>query len=359
MKNKVKGSISQTTITLKYEGVTIYIKRETDMLLFEEAKAVLKKGNDKEIVEMFLDIKAKLEKFTNMVFEVEKEQIFLKGDTTPIPDLLAEKLLHMERAKEDFMPLVRFWKKLRTNPSQDSIDQLYGFLVHNNIPITETGDIVTEKGVTQKRGGMPEELVDCHTKQIDNSIGMEVSMDRSEVDADPTQTCSNGLHVGAPDYVRRHYGNDIIVKCLVNPRDVVAVPKDYNNTKMRVCRYVVAGYSTKMDQQKLVFSLNDFMQIPTPDDMETMERLSTHKPSKGVDSPNEVKSKKAKKKDKHTASKKFVNKATKKIDGLSASKIVELVNEETGVMFTFNLKSKKTIVKNAIKVLSNHYEAKA
>ena len=354
MKKSIKASIAQTTITMKFEGVTIYIKREENVILFEESKEVIKKGSLEEIEAMFKSVKAKLEKYTNKIFEVEGDEIFIKGDDTPIPELLADKLIALEAANEDFMPLVRFWKKLRTNPSKASIEQLYGFLVHNNIPITETGDIVTEKGVNQKRGGLPEELVDCRTSSIDNSIGMEVIMDRSKVDEDPTVTCSHGLHVGAAEYVRNWYSNNIIVVCTVNPRDVVAVPTDYKNTKMRVCRYIVSGYSDKTKKDKLIFKLSDFLQSPLKEDVEKMKSISKESPTTR-NNKDEVVSKKARK-SKTTIPKKYINKATKKVNGLSASKIVALVEKETGVVFTYSLKSKSTIVRNAVKVLSNHYE---
>ena len=354
MKN-VKGTISQTTITLKYEGVTIYVKKETDNLLFEECKHVLENGTDEDIRALFLDVKGRLEKYTNEIFTVENEQIMLKGDEVRIPDLLAEKLMEMEKNKEDFMPLIRFWKKLKENPSQESIDQLYGFLVHNNIPITETGDIVTEKGVNQLRGGLPDQLVDSYTGTVDNSIGSEVSMPRELVDADPTNTCSVGLHVGAPQYVRKWYNNEIIVQCIVNPRDVVSVPTDYNNTKMRVCRYVVAGFSPLNNKGKMVMKLEDFL-TNAPEGV--LDRSEDDKKAKSGSNTGRAKTKKAKKSDLKVG-KKFITKAKKAIKGLSGSKIMKFVAEETGVQMTYNPKSKSTIVKKAIEVLSQHYEVKA
>jgi hypothetical protein len=68
-----------------------------------------------------------------------------------------------------------------------------------------------------------------------------VTMDRSKVDDDPQHTCSSGLHVCADEYLKGYAtGSDnrtLVVE--VNPADVVAVPYDYNFSKMRVCRYKV------------------------------------------------------------------------------------------------------------------------
>lgn len=353
--NNVRATISQTTITMKYKGYTVYVKKETDNLLFEEAKTILKSKDEEKIKTMFLDIKEKLEKFTNQIFTVENEQLFLKNDTTPIPELLAEKLLQLENQKEDFMPLIRFWKKLKRNPSQDSVNQLYGFLVHNNIPITETGDIVTEKGVSQLTGGLPEELVDDHSGTVDNSIGSEVTIARDKVDPDPERTCSSGLHVGAPDFVRNHWNSSIIVQCVVNPKDVVAVPVDYKNTKMRVCRYIVAGYSPKTLSSKLIFKLEDFVTTPPQEVLEVIKEKSGKGETKKKKNKDKVVTKKSKKKD-FVVPKKYINKAKKDIDKLSGRKIMDFVKEKTGVSMTYNPKSKKTIVKKAIEILSQHYE---
>jgi hypothetical protein len=61
-------------------------------------------------------------------------------------------------------------------------------------------------------------------------------MDRDQVDADSSQTCSRGLHVASWDFVKSH---GTIVSVKVNPVDVVSIPYDYNGQKMRVCRYQV------------------------------------------------------------------------------------------------------------------------
>ncbi len=65
-------------------------------------------------------------------------------------------------------------------------------------------------------------------------------MPRNEVDENSEVTCSQGLHVASYSYMD-HYPGERIVICKVNPKDVVAVPADYNNAKMRVSGYEVVG----------------------------------------------------------------------------------------------------------------------
>jgi hypothetical protein len=70
-------------------------------------------------------------------------------------------------------------------------------------------------------------------------------MPRNAVDEDKERTCSYGLHFCSiqylPSFSDSDGGKTMIVK--INPKDVVAIPADYNNTKGRTCRYeVVAEY---------------------------------------------------------------------------------------------------------------------
>jgi hypothetical protein len=354
MKDKLKGVVGESSIVLHYGGEAITIQASTDRLLFEEFKDLIRENNSDKLVSKFLDVKSRIEKYTDKNFYVKEDRIFIKGDDQPIPDKLALKLLELETTNQDFMPLIRFWKKLKQNPSPASIEQLYGFIEHNNIPITEMGDIVTEKGVKQRTGAPVGELVDDRTGLVDNSIGMEVFMDRDKVDSNPNQTCSFGLHVGAPDYVRKHYSNNIIIQCIVNPRDVVAVPTDYNNTKMRVCRYVSAGYSANAEY-KPIYKLSDFIGNPPEDLQKDMISLSSEKVSKEkeVKKDKDVKSVITKK---HKNVNELLDKFLKKFSSMTGKAIIAFVSKNYNVELPHNPKSKTAIVKKAAKIAADHEE---
>ena len=122
-----------------------------------------------------------------------------------------------------------------TNPSKRAVDELYGFLEKNSLPITPDGHFLAYKKVRQN-------YFDCHTGKMDNSVGKIVEMERNEVDDNKDQTCSTGLHFCSQEYLPHFGGGDsrvVIVK--INPRDVVSIPVDYNNAKGRACRYEVIG----------------------------------------------------------------------------------------------------------------------
>jgi hypothetical protein len=101
------------------------------------------------------------------------------------------------------------------------------------MPITPDGHFLAYRAVAPN-------YRDIRTGTIDNSIGCKPSMPRNKVDEDPNRTCSYGFHACSFDYLP-HYahanGHVMIIK--INPRDVVAIPRDYNNTKMRICTYEV------------------------------------------------------------------------------------------------------------------------
>jgi hypothetical protein len=82
-------------------------------------------------------------------------------------------------------------------------------------------------------------FTDIHSQTFTIKLGEVVNMPRHQCDPDPERTCSSGLHIGAPGYVKGFGGGyeRRIIACLVNPAHVVAVPVDYSYEKMRVCEY--------------------------------------------------------------------------------------------------------------------------
>lgn len=146
---------------------------------------------------------------------------------------LTRRFIQMYKEKQALKPLVRFIDNLMENPSNRSVTQLYGFLECNSLPITDDGHFIAYKRVN-------DDYTDCYTGKIDNSIGQVPEMDRNMVDDDPNRTCSHGLHVCSREYLNSYTGSRIMI-VKVNPRDVVSIPRDYNFSKMRCCKYEVIG----------------------------------------------------------------------------------------------------------------------
>jgi len=130
-------------------------------------------------------------------------------------------------------PLVAFMENMMTNPSFRAVNELYGFLEKNRLPITPDGHFLAYKRVR-------ENYTDCHTGTMDNSVGKIVEMERNKVDDNQNNTCSSGLHFCSENYLKS-FGGDRTMIVKINPRDVVSIPTDYNNAKGRACRYEVVG----------------------------------------------------------------------------------------------------------------------
>lgn len=144
---------------------------------------------------------------------------------------LHAKIMSLVKDKKPPQYLERFLDNLRTNPSADSILDLYDFLEANNLPITEDGHFLAYKYVRS-------DYKDSYTGTMDNSVGKVVEMPRENVNPNRHQTCSTGLHFCQAKYMS---SPDRVMVVKVNPRDVVSIPTDYDRQKGRCCRYEVVA----------------------------------------------------------------------------------------------------------------------
>ena len=236
---KIKALESSKTIVLKYKDEIINIQKSSQPELFKKVSNLILNKDQAGLIEEFTKASKNIAEYAGEDFSVKHGVLTMKKTGEVMPTCIAKKLQELNKEGADYQPLLNFWEKLKKNPSESSKKELYKFMLHNNISLTPDGDFIVEKGVSQING----RLVDCHSGQIDNSIGSVVEMKREDVDNDRRRTCSKGLHVAPKCYVRQFYSSGIIIECLVNPVDVVSVPIDYSNRKMRVCKYMVIGYA--------------------------------------------------------------------------------------------------------------------
>lgn len=185
------------------------------------------KENDEQAVLELIDRAEAIRKYSGGSVEIRDGSVYYKGSI--LNNAIVPKLIQMFELGLDVSPWVKFVEKLMKNPSFSSKEQLYRFVEANNVPINKDGDLVLWKWVNN-------DYTDCHTGRIDNSVGAVVEMERSEVDDDPNRTCSAGLHVCSKNYTR--FGTRLMYVA-VSPEDVVSVPTDYQNSKMRTCKYTV------------------------------------------------------------------------------------------------------------------------
>lgn len=187
------------------------------------------KANDWETVDNIIDPKKVVLEYGNGNIAVEGDKLFWKGEE--FHSSLSVRMIRMLQDGFDIKPMVAFMENLMLNPSKRAVTELYGFLEKNNLPITPDGSFLAYKKIRQ-------DYKDCHSGTMDNSVGKVVEMERNKVDDDQNRTCSTGLHFCSRDYLREFRGDRIVI-VKINPRDVVSIPNDYNDSKGRACRYEV------------------------------------------------------------------------------------------------------------------------
>lgn len=203
---------------------------------FAELAAHLALGeHDYETVERLVDKPKMIARLSEGLVQVIGSTVYYKG--TPAHSTIAYRLLDILNAGQNAQVWARFLERVMANPSDRSRQCLYEFLDAWKAPLTEDGCFITFKRVRS-------DYRDIHSGKFDNSPGQTVEVPRNEVDDDPDETCSYGLHVAATSYLGHHYVRSPsynTIACKVDPADVVAVPRDYGSAKMRVCKYVVLG----------------------------------------------------------------------------------------------------------------------
>jgi len=194
-------------------------------------------NNDSENIVSLMDIPSAIENYAEGKVSVTNG--ILRYEDEEIHNTLTERIMSMMRDGFAFEPMIKFLANVLENHSNRAVQELYTFLENKNLPITEDGCFLAYKAVTS-------DYKDKWTRQIDNSIGETVSMQRRKVNDDCGTGCADGLHCGAIEYVegyRSEHNGDRVVIVKVNPKDVVSVPTDSGCQKVRTCEYqVIADY---------------------------------------------------------------------------------------------------------------------
>jgi len=182
-----------------------------------------------------VDVQKAVATFSDGLVEIKNGQVLYEGEE--VHGSISKRILEFMSKGLPFQPLVNFLNNIMENPSMQSQKELYDFLEHEHLPITEDGHFLAYKAVRS-------DFKDKYRGVFDNSVGQVCQMQRAKVDDDRGRGCSNGLHAGALNYVAG-YGSleagDRIVIVKINPKDVVSVPSDSNCEKLRTCRYEVVG----------------------------------------------------------------------------------------------------------------------
>ena len=218
------------TVILKNKAHQV-IPDHTNYKLILEA---LPTATEDELLEL-VDIEKAVATFSQGQVSIVNGKVMFEGEE--IHGSISKRILEFMSKGLPFEPLVKFLENLMENPSMQSQQELYDFLEHENLPVTEDGCFLAYKAVRS-------DFKDKWKGTFDNSVGQVCEMRRAKVDDNRKVGCSQGLHAGALNYVA-NYGSvdagDNIVIVKINPQDVVSVPSDCDCEKLRTCKYEVVG----------------------------------------------------------------------------------------------------------------------
>ena len=259
---KVPYTLSESSLTIFWDGKPYTLR--SDHPNFVLARQAIFDARYEDLGDL-IDIKKSVENFVEGDIEVKDELVYYKGHR--LHGVVVDKLLEMLRmGMKDSAPLVNFIQRLQSNPSANSVNELYSFLSYKSLPTTPEGKVLGYKGVQSdywsNTGNADTIVVQGNTNsrhQIYNGVGETIEIARRCVDDNKDNHCSYGLHIGSYDYADSWAGSDgklLIVE--FDPEDAVSVPTDCDFQKLRVCKYkVVADITdTRKEIDKPVYEAN-------------------------------------------------------------------------------------------------------
>ena len=225
----IPHAIDEHNITMIHNNESHVIPRSA--LNYNEIKEALNDQDYQKAIDA-LDTKSALETLSEGLVSCNGESVLYKGE--PVHNTASDKLLKlMADGYTNIKPWLKFIQKLMQNPSHNSREQSYKFIEHRGMPLTEEGNIIGYKGVT-------DQYKDKWSGKFDNSVGSILSMDRANVDDNINHGCSQGFHVGSHEYADSWAGGEgKLMLVEFSPEDIVSVPHDCQYAKLRVSKYKV------------------------------------------------------------------------------------------------------------------------
>lgn len=254
---KTKDAITLTTS----EGDLITVSKEHKYYnKISELLSKLPDNLEEKIKEVLLTTDKVNKKLKKYKIQVVNNVVYYKGYPCAKNNILINKIIAMVLDGDNISHLVKFLENLERNPAKHAVDELYGFLEKNSFTLTPQGTFLAYKKVRH-------DYKDIYSNTFDNSVGCTVQMGRNLVDDNRNHTCSQGLHVCAFEYLK-HFSydtDDRVVLVEVNPADVVSVPVDYGNAKMRVSMYTVVDDVTELAKDASIFDVDGCLYIHDDD----------------------------------------------------------------------------------------------
>lgn len=220
------------------EGITIYANDGNIFKVYKDTPEYSKAlGQLDNLIELTVQLSANKHiaegNFTATDGTVRVKDIEI-SDELPIV-----KLINTIKSKgitdEEIESIKPFLKNTLENPYINAAEELYDYCKALDFEITDDGCFLAYKKVNNDFTSVHRNI---KNESILHTIGTYV--EETDIDTNRHNVCSKGLHFCSKEYLKSFAGSrTIVVK--VNPKDVVAIPTDYNFSKGRCTKYYVVG----------------------------------------------------------------------------------------------------------------------
>lgn len=233
MNKRIAYIISRDSVAFSLDGKPVVISKSH--MNYHRIVDVLEKGDVEAVRPLLVEIRQSVADAFEGAVTYKDGKLWFEGEELHLS--IVNRVVGLIRDGFNVQPMMNFIRNILDNPAARAREELYNFMEVNNLPVTPDGHFIAYKMVNA-------DFTDIYTGTMDNSPGATPKMDRKDVNSDKHQTCSKGLHFAALHYVRNGgYGSRSnghrLVAVKINPRDVVAIPSDYNNSKGRACQYLI------------------------------------------------------------------------------------------------------------------------
>jgi len=241
--------LTDNSLTIVVDGKALTM--ESSNPSFNEATKLLAEERFDELPDLF-DIPKAVEKFADGNISVSDGEVRYKDEV--IHNHVVGRVLDFMRQGLPYKPLVRFLDKLMENPSRRAVNELYAFLEHKAMPLTPDGNFLAYKGVR-------EDYTDWHSGKFSNKVGDVNEMTRNRVCDDANIGCSHGFHAGSLDYAKGYGNGGHLMVVEIDPRDVVSVPLDCEQQKLRTAKYKVVAHFEKKLEEPMCDDYGDYVEL--------------------------------------------------------------------------------------------------
>lgn len=230
------------TIFLDNKSHTV---RKNDTKKYQAVTAAIE-SDDIGALRLALGVASAIRAYTRGAVEIVDGEVLFEGK--PVHNAVTEKIMALLHAGKKYDYMLNFLSRVRSNPSQKAVEELYLFLEKAQIPITPDGHFLAYRKVDN-------DYLSYHANpdgtKNSNKVGDAPEMPRADVDDNRNNTCSRGLHFCSFSYLSSYHGGSgrvMIVR--IDPADVISIPSDYSNSKGRCCKYTVVAEHEKREQQE-------------------------------------------------------------------------------------------------------------